>query len=214
MTVVSVLTSGILSIVAALLVIAALGDIQARKITNRLNVSIMVAALIYLFLNYAAGAPFMAAVAWPVITAVGVFLVLALLFAVGGIGGGDVKLLAAVALIAGPKFLFALLFITALVGGLIALLQLVQLRLKARETANAASVSLNTVGRSHTAGITEIAHPQGHENADTDSQGSTPNTPSDTGGQNHAKPLSVPYGVAIAVGGLWVCAQRAFDIAA
>lgn len=214
MTVVSVLTSGILSIVAALLVFAALGDIQARKITNRLNVSIAITASIYLFLNYAAGAPFMAAVAWPVLTAVGVFLVLALLFAIGGIGGGDVKLLAAVTLIAGPKFLFALLFITALVGGLIALLQLVQLRLKAGEAATAAPASLGTDGRSHTADVAGTPAPHSFDTAHADSQESAPNTPSATGGQNHAKPLSVPYGVAIAVGGLWVCAQRAFDIAA
>jgi prepilin peptidase CpaA len=53
-----------------------------------------------------------------------VFVVGALLFARGYIGGGDVKLLAAVALWAGPALLPSLLIVTGLLGGVLALILL------------------------------------------------------------------------------------------
>ena len=53
--------------------------------------------------------------------AVVVFAVGAAAFAVGGLGGGDVKLLAAVSLFAGPPRLLDFLAITALMGGVLGL---------------------------------------------------------------------------------------------
>ncbi len=53
-----------------------------------------------------------------------VFAVGALLFARGYIGGGDVKLLAAAALWAGPALLPSLLIVTGLLGGVLALILL------------------------------------------------------------------------------------------
>jgi len=54
----------------------------------------------------------------------GVFAVGALLFARGYLGGGDVKLLAAAALWAGPSLLPSLLIVTGLLGGVLALILL------------------------------------------------------------------------------------------
>jgi prepilin peptidase CpaA len=51
-----------------------------------------------------------------------VFVVGALLFARGYLGGGDVKLLAAAALWAGPALLPSLLIVTGLLGGVLALI--------------------------------------------------------------------------------------------
>jgi prepilin peptidase CpaA len=53
-----------------------------------------------------------------------VFVVGALLFSRGYIGGGDVKLLAAAALWAGPALLPSLLIVTGLLGGVLALVLL------------------------------------------------------------------------------------------
>lgn len=53
-----------------------------------------------------------------------VFVVGALLFARGYLGGGDVKLLAAAALWAGPGLLPSLLIVTGLLGGVLALILL------------------------------------------------------------------------------------------
>jgi prepilin peptidase CpaA len=53
-----------------------------------------------------------------------VFAIGALLFARGYIGGGDVKLLAAAALWAGPALLPSLLIVTGLLGGVLALILL------------------------------------------------------------------------------------------
>src|SRR5580692_1007700 len=53
-----------------------------------------------------------------------VFVVGALLFARGYLGGGDVKLLAAAALWAGPTLLPSLLIVTGLMGGVLALILL------------------------------------------------------------------------------------------
>jgi prepilin peptidase CpaA len=61
--------------------------------------------------------------------AVAVFLVGALLFSRGLIGGGDVKLLAVATLWAGPASTPALLIATAVIGGLLALFVLCSARL-------------------------------------------------------------------------------------
>ena len=49
--------------------------------------------------------------------AIGVFVIGALAFAAGALGGGDVKLLAAASLFAGSTFLLEFLTVVALVGG-------------------------------------------------------------------------------------------------
>ena len=79
----------------------------------------------------------------------------AVVFAIGAMGGGDVKLIAAIALWLPWQLVVLLLVIMSLAGGLLTVAMLIHKRLARRET-----------------------------------------------------PIEVPYGVAIAFGGLWLIAQR------
>jgi prepilin peptidase CpaA len=106
----------VLALFGGLMTAAAFEDFRRYIIPNRLT-----AALCLLWPAYFATAPSL----WGALAAVGcglaVFAVGALLFARGYVGGGDVKLLAAAALWAGPSATAALLIVTALLGGVLAL---------------------------------------------------------------------------------------------
>lgn len=59
---------------------------------------------------------------WALAVAGAIFVIGLLLFASGRFGGGDVKLLSATALWAGPKLILPMLVITSITGGVLALL--------------------------------------------------------------------------------------------
>jgi prepilin peptidase CpaA len=105
-------------ILTAALVAAAISDAVAFIIPNRYP-----AAIILAFIVFAIGKP---APFWLHGTIVGLvfFVVGALLFQSGILGGGDVKLLAASALWAGFDQITLLLLVTAIGGGVLALAQL------------------------------------------------------------------------------------------
>lgn len=133
---------------AIALLIAAFTDLRNRMIYNWLNAAIALAAPLYW---WASGM-----VLWPDLAiqlgfAIGVFAVLAILFALRIMGGGDVKLLTALALWITPMLFLQLLIVMALVGGVLAI----------------------TMGAYHVA-------------------------------RRQRDRLQIPYGVAIAIGGLWV----------
>ena len=73
------------------------------------------------------------------------------LFACNLIGGGDVKLMSAIALWAGPMRIFDFLFVTAIMGGLVAAGVLASLHLRRRHLAPVG-------GASGGAGSTEIPY--------------------------------------------------------
>ncbi|PCJ58081.1 MAG: hypothetical protein COA65_08515 [Rhodospirillaceae bacterium] len=100
----------------ALLIWAAVGDYYRYLIPNALSVA---AALLFFVHVFAAAAP----VDWVggLITGGTVFFVGATMFAFRLLGGGDVKLLSAVALWAGPAQIIDVLLITGLAGGLLSL---------------------------------------------------------------------------------------------
>lgn len=102
----------VLALFTGLMAAAAFEDFRRYMIPNRLT-----AALCLLWPAYFALAPSL----WGGLAALGsalaVFVVGALLFARGFVGGGDVKLLAAAALWAGPHATPSLLLVTALLGG-------------------------------------------------------------------------------------------------
>jgi len=100
----------------ALLVIAAVEDVRARRIPNWLT-----AGVAALYPTYVLASP--AAVPWLEALAVaGAILVVGfLVFARGWLGGGDVKLIAAVSLWAGPEHMLLFALITGLAGGVLAL---------------------------------------------------------------------------------------------
>ncbi|MBB3924644.1 prepilin peptidase CpaA [Sphingobium jiangsuense] len=119
----------LLCLLAALLAAAAITDIRSRIISNRLNLVIALAAPLYWL---ACGLPAWPDMALQLALGIGVFGVFALLFALGMMGGGDVKLLAAVALWFPWQALSLLLVLMAILGGLVTLVTVVHHRLSKR----------------------------------------------------------------------------------
>jgi prepilin peptidase CpaA len=99
---------------AIALAIAALTDLKRRHIDNWLNGAIALAAPLYW---WASGLSLWPGVAIQIGMTLIVLFGFALIFARGGMGGGDVKLLAALALWLPPLVLFSVIFLTSLVGG-------------------------------------------------------------------------------------------------
>ncbi len=110
-------TQFILPLASALLLLAAaLSDLAWRIIPNRIPVLVACAGLVSQFLI---GDP-----AWALIGAVGVFAFCVVLWRLNVIGGGDVKLLAAVALCVPPANLLGLYMAIALTGTALGVLYL------------------------------------------------------------------------------------------
>ncbi len=103
---------------AIALVIAAFTDIRRRQIDNWLNAAIAAGAPLYW---WASGLSLWPGVAWQLGMAVVTLIVLAALFAIRAMGGGDVKLLTALALWIEPLWFLRLLIGMALIGGLLTL---------------------------------------------------------------------------------------------
>jgi prepilin peptidase CpaA len=143
---------GLLIALAIALVFAAVTDLRSRTISNRLNIGIVVAAPVFWWTS---GLGLWPDVAIQLGVAVGVFAVLCGLFAAGLMGGGDVKLLTALALWIEPNAFMQLLIIMAIAGGVLTIV----------------------MGAWHFL-------------------------------QNQKERLAIPYGVAIAFGGLWVLASN------
>ncbi len=137
---------------AAMLLWAAVIDIRTRTIANGLNLAIALMAPLFWW--------GMEVDLWPdaairVGVAVVVFLLFALAFQLGMMGGGDVKLAAALALWFAPGDTMLLIILMSLAGGVLTMIVMIEHKIK----------------------------------------------------KNDDRP-EVPYGVAIAFGGLWLLAQR------
>jgi prepilin peptidase CpaA len=104
----------LLGALAIALAIAAITDLQRRQIDNWLNAAIALSAPLYW---WASGLVLWPDLAAQVGVALAVFILFAAVFARGGMGGGDVKLLAALALWLPPLVFFSVIFLTSLVGG-------------------------------------------------------------------------------------------------
>ena len=145
-------TEAMLGILALLLVVAAVIDVRTFTISNRLNLAVALLAPLYW---WSVGIPLWPDVAIQLALGAGVFIVLAMAFYAGVMGGGDVKLAAAVALWFSPVTTLKFLVFMSIAGGVLTLLAVAAHRLRKR-----------------------------------------PGRP------------EIPYGVAIAVGGLAILAQR------
>ena len=150
------MTSGvstILLVALALMLLAACWcDFRSRTIPNELNLAVALLAIPFWWANGLA--------LWPdaavhIAVAACVFGLFAIAFALGAMGGGDVKLIAALALWLPWQAVLAVLVIMSLAGGALTVAMLIRHRLAKRE-----------------------------------------------------EPLEIPYGVAIAFGGLWLIGQR------
>lgn len=119
----------IMALALALLVAAWL-DLRSRLIPNWLTLSIALAAPLWWWSN---GLPFWPDAALQVGLALIVFTLFAGLFALGAMGGGDVKLIAALALWLPLEPLLRMLVVIALAGGVVTIATLVWHRRTHRE---------------------------------------------------------------------------------
>ena len=142
----------LLVFLALMLLAASWWDLRSRTIPNALNLAV---ALLAIPFWWATGLALWPDVALQVGVAALVFGLFAIAFALGGMGGGDVKLVAAVALWLPWQAVLALLVLMSLAGGALTLAMLIRKRLARSEAA-----------------------------------------------------LEIPYGLAIAFGGLWLIGQR------
>jgi prepilin peptidase CpaA len=111
------------SLVAFVLLLLAAGwqDLRTMRIANVLSLGVVGAFLVWALAGLAAGRLTVGAVGLAVACGALLFIVGALAFAAGALGGGDVKLLAAAGLFAGPAYVVDFLIITAVIGGLLGL---------------------------------------------------------------------------------------------
>jgi prepilin peptidase CpaA len=154
-------TLALLGLLAVTLVVAAVVDVRTFTISNRLNAAVALMAPLYWWL---AQLPLWPDGAIRVGIALLLFALLAVTFFIGMMGGGDVKLAAALALWFAPGETVRFIVYMSIAGGLLTL-------------------------------VVMWAHRR------------WPNWQVDEQGQPRVKP-EVPYGVAIAAGGLVILAQR------
>lgn len=113
-----IFTYGLLGALAIALLFAAFTDLKRRQIDNELNAAIAAAAPLF----WLATGMGWVDVAWQLGVALATFAALAVLFAMRAMGGGDVKLLTALALWIKPAWFLQLLIVMAVAGGVITLL--------------------------------------------------------------------------------------------
>jgi prepilin peptidase CpaA len=145
-------TEALLALLTLLLVVAAVIDVRTFTISNRLNLAVALLAPLYW---WSVGLPLWPEVGIQLAVAAGVFILLAIAFYAGMMGGGDVKLAAALALWFSPAATLRFLVFMSIAGGVLTLGVLIAHRMRKKP----------------------------------------------------GKP-EIPYGVAIAIGGLAILAQR------
>ena len=107
---------GLLAMLAIALLVAAFTDLKSRRIANWLNGAVALGAPLFW---WATGMALWPDMALQVGLAVATFFVLSILFALKAMGGGDVKLLTALALWIEPIPFATLVFVMALAGGVV-----------------------------------------------------------------------------------------------
>ena len=120
----------LLGVLAVLLVVAAVIDTRTFTISNGLNATVALLAPVYWL---AAGLDPWPGMAIQLGVGAGVFALLALAFFAGMMGGGDVKLAAALALWFSPAATLKFLVLMSIAGGVLTVLVLVVHHLRKRE---------------------------------------------------------------------------------
>ena len=115
------LSYGLLAALAIALLVAAFTDFRHRKIDNWLTAAIALGAPLFWF---AMGLS-LPEIGWQIGIAIASFAVLAGLFALGAMGGGDVKLLTALALWFPWQAILSLVVLMALLGGVVTLVTVI-----------------------------------------------------------------------------------------
>jgi len=111
-----IFTHLLIAVLGCMLLLAAYTDIKRREIDNWLNGAIALLAPIFWISNGYALWPDMA-IQFGI--GLAVFAVFTILFVIGAMGGGDVKLLGALSLWLPLQELFGMLFIMSIVGGIL-----------------------------------------------------------------------------------------------
>jgi prepilin peptidase CpaA len=163
MSLLALLQTGCLAAFAILLVVAGWQDLRTLRIANRLSLATVVTFAVWAAAGLALGRMSFTTLALAIACSVALFAIAVAGFAGGILGGGDVKLLAAASLFAGPAHIADFLVVTALSGGVIGLALL-------------------------------AGAPIG------------PAAPANDGTVRERLRLGMPYGPAIAIGGLWIAA--------
>jgi prepilin peptidase CpaA len=123
-------TEILIGLLALILVVAAVIDVRTFTISNGLNLTIALLAPLFW---WSAALPLWPDVATQVAVAGGVFMLLAGAFYAGMMGGGDVKLAAALALWFSPASTIKFLILMSIAGGVLTLLVVAWHRSKKRE---------------------------------------------------------------------------------
>ncbi|WP_447762820.1 A24 family peptidase [Sphingopyxis panaciterrae] len=116
-----------MALLAVLMIAAAVSDLRSRMISNNLNAAMALLAIPFWI---AIGLP-----VWPDVpiqfgAAFAVFLLFAGLFAIGAMGGGDVKMIGAVMLWMPLPLFLPMLTIMAVGGGILSAMMLVHIKLR------------------------------------------------------------------------------------
>lgn len=118
---------GLMAILGLMMIAAAISDLRSRSISNELNAAIALLAIPFWI---ASGLGLWPDAAIQFGAAFAVFLVFAGLFAIGAMGGGDVKMIGAVMLwIPLPLFL-PMLMVMAIGGGILSAVMLIHMKLR------------------------------------------------------------------------------------
>ncbi len=120
----------LLGALALLLLVASALDLRSRTIPNWLNLAI---ALLAIPFWWASGLSFWPDIPLQIALAVAVFGLFTIAFAIGAMGGGDVKMLAALALWLPGGALLSLVVIMSLAGGLLTVAMMIRHRLARHE---------------------------------------------------------------------------------
>ncbi|WP_332820273.1 A24 family peptidase [Sphingopyxis sp.] len=118
---------GLMALLGLLMIAAAISDLRSRTISNELNAAMALLAI-----------PFWIASGlspWPDVpiqfgAAFAVFLVFAGLFAIGAMGGGDVKMIGAVMLWTPLPLFMPMLMVMAVGGGILSAVMLIHMKLR------------------------------------------------------------------------------------
>jgi prepilin peptidase CpaA len=116
----ALLQGACLPLLVLLLVAAAAQDLRTLQIANGYSIATIVLFAIFAVGGLASGRMDVSSIGGAAACAVLVLVGGSLIFALGALGGGDVKLLASVSLFAGPSQVIDLLVVTILSGGVLA----------------------------------------------------------------------------------------------
>ncbi|MES2172835.1 MAG: prepilin peptidase [Pseudomonadota bacterium] len=119
----------LLGALAALLIAAAITDLRSRIISNRLNLAVAALAPLWWL---ASGLDLWPGVAVQLLVGAIVFALFAALFAFGMMGGGDVKLLGALALWFPWQAVLSMIVLMAILGGLVTIVTVIHHRMTKR----------------------------------------------------------------------------------